>query len=424
MQLAARAATGAGVAEAPAPATRINLVAETAVTPASAAQGAGATNSTPQPDGELGRPLSEALRSIERAVKSVRIVPLLLVVGALWWGQTVLIPVVMSILVSYALEPAVARLETWRLPRLLGVPLLLAALIVGSAAAVYGLRGQVVAFGNRLPDAAHKLALTINREASGALAPMTKMRQAANELEQAATPGNPPRSRGEPTPVRIEEPTLFKWNDLFWQGSHGAIALAGQLFAITCLVYYLLVAGDTYKRKVVRIVGPSMSSKKTTVQILLEIDRQVARFLWARVLISVVVGAAVWLAFYFTGIEDAGVWAMLAALLFPIPVVGHVVVTIAAGLAGFVQFDSLVMASVTAGIMGTIAAVEGNVLTPWLMSRVGDMNAAAVLVSLMFWGWLWGVWGLLLAVPITAAIKVVCERVDELNPFAEILKQE
>ena len=167
MQLAARAATGAGVAEAPAPATRISLVAETAVTPASAAQGAGATNSTPQPDGELGRPLSEALRSIERRRQSrIRIVPLLLVVGALWWGQTVLIPVVMSILVSYALEPAVARLETWRLPRLLGVPASRRTHRRQRGGRVRGLRGQVVAFGNRLPDAAHKLALTINREAS------------------------------------------------------------------------------------------------------------------------------------------------------------------------------------------------------------------------------------------------------------------
>jgi len=188
-----------------------------------------------------------------------------------------------------------------------------------------------------------------------------------------------------------------------------------------CLTYYLLVAGDTYKRKVVHMVGPSMSSKKTTVQILMEIDRQVARFLWARAFISGVVAVAVWVAFRLLGVEDPGIWALLSALLFPIPVVGHVIVTLAATVAGFLQFDSLGMAAAVGSVTGLIAGIEGNLLTPWLMSRVGDMNAAAVFVSLMFWGWLWGVWGLVLAVPITAAVKVLCERVDELNPIAEML---
>ena len=74
-------------------------------------------------------------------------------------------------------------------------------------------------------------------------------------------------------------------------------------------------------------------------------------------------------------------------------------------------------------VVAILGAFEGNVLTPWLMIRVGEMNAVAVFVSLLFWGWLWGVWGLLLAVPITAAIKAVCERIDDLAPVAELLRE-
>jgi predicted PurR-regulated permease PerM len=166
------------------------------------------------------------------------------------------------------------------------------------------------------------------------------------------------------------------------------------MFAVLCLVYYLLAAGDLYKRKLVRMV-PTLSRKKITVEILAEIDRQIERFLLARVGISLLVGVVVWLAFRLLGLDEAGVWGVLSAVLFAIPIVGPTVVVVAATLAGFVQF----------------------------MSRVGEMNAVAVFMSLLFWGWIWGAWGLLLAVPITAAVKAVCERVPDFHAFAELLKE-
>jgi predicted PurR-regulated permease PerM len=374
-------------------------------------------------DARPARSLGELLTTIEETTTSLRLVPLLLVIALLWFAQAVLIPVVMSILVSNALEPAVARLEKWGVSRLIGVPVLLIALAAGCAAAVYPLRGQAITFANRLPEATRKITHAIRQQASDALNPVAKVREAATEIERATATGTQPRRPGEAAPVRIEEPP-FRANDWLLQGSHGALELAIQLVAIACLVYYLLIAGDSFKRKFVRIVGPSLSSKKMTVQILAEIDRQIARFLWARAVISLVVGAAMWLSLYALGVEEPGVWALLSAFLFTIPVVGHVVVTLSAAIAGFVQFNSLTMACTVGGVTGLIAALEGNWLTPWLMSRVGDMNAVAVFVSLMFWGWLWGIWGLLLAVPITAAVKVVSERVDAFNPLAEILKSD
>ena len=366
------------------------------------------------------RPLREALGAIERAVGSMRVVPLLMVVGALWWGQAVIIPIVVSILASYALEPAVMRIERCGLPRAFGVPLLLFALVGGVGWTTYVLRGEAAAFAARLPEAAHKLAVAINHRESDTPGPVARMQEAANELEKAAATNRQPLKDAVAS-VRIEEPT-FKWGDWLWQGSHGVANMAGQLFAVVCLLYYLLVAGDMYKRKLVRIVGSSMSEKKTTVQLLAEIDRQIAQFLWTRVVISAAIGVAIWVAFYFLGLENPGVWAVLSAFLFAIPIVGPLLVILGAGLAGFVQYGSLGMGVAAAGVTAIIAALEGNVLTPLLMSHVGEMNAVAVFVSLMFWGWIWGIWGLVLAVPITAAAKAVCERIESLQPFAEFLK--
>jgi predicted PurR-regulated permease PerM len=196
----------------------------------------------------------------------------------------------------------------------------------------------------------------------------------------------------------------------------------GQMFAVLCLVYYLLAAGDLYKRKLVHLV-PTLSDKKITVEIFAEIDRQIERFLLARVAISAVVGIAIWIAFHLIGVEEAGVWGVLSALLFAIPIVGPTLIVIAAAVAAFMQFGSVGMTGVVAVLCVVIAALEGYLLTPWLMSRVGEMNAVAVFVSLLFWGWIWGAWGLLLAVPITAVAKAICERIPDLVPFAELLKE-
>jgi predicted PurR-regulated permease PerM len=348
----------------------------------------------------------------------LRSIAVLVFVAVLWWAQDVVIPVVVSVLVSYALEPAVARLERWHVRRVFGVPILLAALTMGTLGGAYALRGQATAFADRLPGAAHDLARAIRRRVPGHASTMARMQQAANELERAtATP--PPDGV---TSVRVEQPT-FKWNDWVWQGSHSAIELGAQLFAILCLVYYLLVAGDLYRRKIMRIVGPSLTEKRVTLEILGEIERQIERFIWARVLISAIVGVAVWVTFLLMGLEQPGVWGVLSALFFSVPFVGPTIIVLCAGIAGFLQFDSFDMAAAAFGVSLVIAAIEGNVLTPLLMSRVGEMNAVAVFVSLMFWGWLWGIWGLLLAVPITAAIKAVCDRIDDLNGFAELLRE-
>lgn len=357
----------------------------------------------------------------ERAARRWRIVPALAVVVALWAGKVLLIPIVLSILISYALEPLVARLEQWHVPRALAVPILLIALLGAGGAGAYGLRGEAVAFVNRLPTAAHTVAEAIQGATRGTPGAVSKVQAAARELELAARGAAQKRTPDGITAVRIDEPT-FKWSDWLWQGSHGAMEFAAQMVAVLCLVYYLLAAGDMYKRKLVRIV-PTLSDKKVTVDILAEIDRQIERFLLARVLISLIVGTVIWISFRLLDVELAGMWGVLSAVLFAIPIFGPTLVVIAAAIAAFLQFGSAGMAAAVGGLCVVIAAVEGNVLAPWLMSRLGAMNAVAVFVSLMFWGWIWGAWGLLLAIPIMAAAKAVCERIPDLFAFAELLKE-
>jgi predicted PurR-regulated permease PerM len=374
------------------------------------------SDGTPSAPPEVSTPASPERRP------AIRLVPALLVIGALWWGQLVLIPLVLSVLISYALEPFVSRLVSVRIPRPLAVLVLLSTLLCVVGFGIYSLRVEAVAFVEQLPDAARTVREVLQptrRDQPGAVA---KVQQAAQELEKAAREAAGPRAPTGATPVRIEEPT-FRWSDYVWQGSRGALQLAGQLFVVLCLVYFLSASGDLFKRKLVRFAGPSLSQKKITLHIVEEIDRQIERFLMARLFISLVVGLVVWIGFRWLGLREAGIWGVVAAVLFAVRYVGPAVVTIGATVAGFVQFGSLSMAGAAGGLALTIAAIEGNVLAPWLLSRAGRMNAVAVFVSLLFWGWIWGVWGLFLAVPMMAAAKAVCERIDDLSSYAEWLKE-
>jgi len=363
-------------------------------------------------------PLDSELPPPERSWIATIAIPLMLIV-ALWWAQTVVIPVVISLLVSYALEPTIARLEFLRLPRAVGVPLVLLLLLFAIGSGIYGLRSEAQALAYRLPEGAHTIAQVVRTKTAGASGPWARMQQAAKELENAAGTRQA-RSTDGVQAVRIEEPT-FRWSDWFWQGSHGLFAFITQLIVVICLSYYLMISGDAFKRKLVRLVGPSLSDKKRTLEILSEIDRQIGRFIWVRAAISAIVGAAVWLTFRGLNLEDAAVSAVIAGLLFTIPLVGPAIVILGAGTAAVLQTGSIGTALTASGICAAIAAVEGNLLGPWLLGKVGRMNAVAVFVSLLFWGWLWGAWGLVLAVPITAAIKAVCERVEDWNGFAELL---
>ena len=290
------------------------------------------------------------------------IVPCLAVVAALWWAQVVLIPLVVGVLGSYALEPLVLLLERRRVPRLLAVPLLLVVLTGAIGGSLYALRGEAVSFANRIPIAAHTIAQAIERTRIGTPGTMAKVQDAARELESATNKATAKPPSDGVTAVRIQEPT-FKWSDWVWQGSNHAMALAGQLFAVLCLVYYLLASGDLYKRKLVRIV-PTLSEKKVTVEILEEIDRQIERFLVARVAISAVVGLAIWMSFRLLGIDAPGVWGVLAAFLFAVPIVGPTIIVIAAAIAAFVQFGSAGMTAAVVAVCVAIGALEGNALTP------------------------------------------------------------
>jgi predicted PurR-regulated permease PerM len=190
---------------------------------------------------------------------------------------------------------------------------------------------------------------------------------------------------------------------------------------VVFLVFFLLLAGDTFKRKLVRLTGPSLSKKKITVTILDDINGSIQKYMVMLLTTNVLVGLLAWVAFRWMGLENAGAWAVAAGMLHIIPYFGPALTAGAIGMAAFMQFDSFSMALLAAGTSLAIATLVGTFITTWMTGKIAKMNAAAIFISLLFWGWLWGVWGMLLSIPIIVIVKVVSQHVEQLQPVAELL---
>lgn len=338
-------------------------------------------------------------------------------------ASAVFIPLLLGVMLSYALGPLVNRIEGLRVPRALGAGLLIGSLVGGLVWSAYAIGDDAVALVESLPAATQKVREAV-RAQRGRESTIDKVQRAAADLEQAAQDGavvRPASPRGV-TRVSIER-ARFDIKDYLWSGTLGAAASLGQALVVVFIAYFVLASGDSFRRKLAKIAGPTFARRRVTVQALDEIGTQIHRYLLVQLFTSALVGLVTWIAFALIGLEHAAVWGVVAGLLNFVPYLGSLVVAGGASLVAFVQFGSLDMALAVAAIVLGIHVVSGNLLTPWLTSRTNRLNAVCVFVGVLAFGWLWGVWGLLLGVPVLTSLKAVCDRVEGLQPIGELLGQ-
>ena len=341
---------------------------------------------------------------------------------ALHAAGVVIIPVLLGMAVSYALNPVVDRLERLRIPRAVGAALLLCLLGSGAGWTVYSLSDDATTLIESLPDATQKVREVLHARRGSAESAIDKVQRAAAQLEQAAQEGGtavPASVRGV-TRVSIER-ARFDIKDYLWSGTLGFVAWTGQAVVVLFLSFFLLASGSRFRRKMVKIAGPTFAHKRITVQVLDEITAQIHRYLLAQLAVSVIVGLLTGLAFWGLGLEHPAVWGVAAGLLNLVPYIGGLALTGGAALVAFVQFGSPEMAMAVAGVSIVLHTLTGQLLTPWLNSRTSRLNALCAFVGVLAFGALWGVWGLLLGVPVLAAVKAVCDRVEGLQPIGELL---
>jgi predicted PurR-regulated permease PerM len=340
-------------------------------------------------------------------------------VYAVQWAQRFLIPLLFGVFIAYTLNPLVAWLERIRIPRPLGVTLVTLMILGSSAAVLNTLQSEFESIVEELPAATQKLSRLISSNVAGKPGTLQKMQAVATELEQAAA-GAEARRTVKKGLAATDRPNI-KVIDWIWAGSMGLLGFISQATMVILLVFFLLLSGDTFKRKLVKLTGPSLTRKKVTVHILEDINTSIQNYMFMLLVTNTLLALLMWITLRLIGLENAGAWAVVAGLLHIIPYFGPLLITIAVGLVAFLQFESLEMVLLVMGASLAIATLVGSVVTTWMTGRIARMNPAAVFVSLLFWGWLWGVWGLLLGVPVIVILKVVAERVEGMEAIAELL---
>jgi len=354
-------------------------------------------------------------QSLGRASSALVVLATLASLYALHVATAFIVPVVLAIILAYLLDPIVELLQRRHIHRAIGATLVLLSLLALALSGAYLLQGQVSSIVDRLPEIASKLSRSVGALMSGDDSVVQKVRRAATILSGT---GQLPAPRGAPVVV---ERTADNFSNMVWAGWVSAFALMAQSVVVLFLTWFLLLAGDMFKRKFIKMAGKTLSQKKINVHMLDEINRQVQRYMIMLLVTNASLGFCIYLLLKYLSIDNAGTWALVAAVLHLVPYFGSLVVAVCLGVAGFMQSGTLTVAGAAAGGSMVIATLIGNGMTTWMTGRLARMNPVAVFVSLLLFTWLWGTWGMLLAIPLAVIAKVVADHVEGLEVMAEFL---
>jgi predicted PurR-regulated permease PerM len=354
------------------------------------------------------------------ALTALIVLALLAVCAAARIAAPFLVPVVVGMLASYSLKPLVSTLERLHIPRALGAAVVLLVLTAAIGGGVFLLRDDAASALAELPNAARKIRLAAHETAQEPAGPMGHVRQAAAELNRAAAEA----AIGTAAPVAPPPSAPSQLQKWLSDQSAKALEVVVEIGIAGLVAYFLLAAGDTFRRKLVRVAGPTLAARRITVEILDEIDAQVQRYLMTMLIINTLIGIATWAILLAFGVEHAGLWGVVAAVLHIIPYAGSAATILATGVATFVQFENIGRAMIVAFSVGVAATLIGMGLSAWMLGRAFRMNSVAVFVALLFFAWLWGGWGLLVGVPLLAVVKTTCDRIPSLERFAVLLNDD
>lgn len=327
-------------------------------------------------------------------------------IAFLYFARDVAVPIVLATVVGMALHPPVRWLRRWHVPRPLGAAVVLGLVAVGLSLGFMHLSRPAVAWMSEGPEHLEE----VRERLRGLLRPAAQISETAEAVAKLGATEEPQ----EAVPVEVKEKglttTLFNWTS----------SLVMRLVETVVLVYLLLATGDHFMPKFIRLI-PTLRDKRSAVEISRDIQQRISTYLFSISLINLGFGAIVGAGFYFIGLPNPALWGAVAAILNFIPYFGPLLGTLMIWMVGILSFNSLAAALVPPAWYLLLHTVESNVATPFILGRRLTMSPVVIFVALIFWMWLWGITGALLSVPILVSLKVMCERIDALAPFSELL---
>ena len=329
-------------------------------------------------------------------------------------GSAFFVPLVLAVLMTYALAPPVDWLERAHLPRPVGTALVLACVAGAAGWVTLSLQDDAAALVDQIPRASRTLGESI-RSVAGGDGPLSRLREAARELESVteAVPAPARPVRRAPASEPPSAPTVLPAMVAMLRAQ--LTALFGVLIQIgtaTVMAFFLLSAGDHFRRTLMRTMGPSLARRRQTFRVLEDITQRLQRYLFTLVISNVLIALCAWGFFAWMGVEQPALWGALAGLFHVVPYIGTTVVAVASMVIGMAQFGSVGPALALGAGTVIIAGGIGNVAGTWLQGRACEIDPAVAIIALAAFGALWGGWGLLLALPILAVVKTIGDHIE------------
>lgn len=322
--------------------------------------------------------------------------------------RAILLPLVLALLLSYLLAPIVRFLKRLRIRPPFGAAILLLSLfgLIG-----YGVASLATPAAGWLEIAPYSLE-RLQWKLMPLKKPMEKVAQASNELDKITSPTTTPAKSGQT--VEVKQSGL---RDLLFVRTPEFIA---SLILLLILLYFLLASDGVFLMKLIKLM-PTLSDKKRAVTIAHEIEIHVSRYLLTITAINTGLGVAVGTVVGLLGLPNPILWGTMVAVLNFVPYLGALTGIICMTLAAVLSYDSFGYALLFPASYLIIATIEGNFVTPLVLGRSLTLNPVIVLLSLAFWGWMWGIAGVILAVPILAACKILFSHIEQTEALAEFL---
>lgn len=366
----------------------------------------------PEGEEERPRPNIKKLREVLQGpfgVRSLSLTGLFLLAAfyTLFLARSFILPIVLALLLSFLLSPVVRFLHNkLRLPNGLAAALVVFGLLGGLGWGVYELAGPAYTWAEQAPRSLRRL----ERKLSDFKKPVQTMSKATQQMEKMTQVG----TGAEPRKVTVETESLGE--RMFSQATD--IVAGGMVMFI--LLFFLLASGDMFLRKLIRVL-PSLSDKKRAVEIARQIETEVSAYLSTITMINIALGLAVWGILSLLGAPNPLLWGVLAAVTNYLPYLGAIAMIAVLTMVGFLSFDELGRALLVPGSFVALNILESYIVTPMVLGRRLTLNPVVIFLALTFWGWLWGITGALLAVPIMVVFKIFCDHSEPLASIGEFL---
>jgi predicted PurR-regulated permease PerM len=368
------------------------------------------------PAGATGRPGSRRARLTDFLHKKFDIRSLVLtglfilaVFYTIYFVRAILLPLVLALLLSYLLRPIVRSIKKFRVQPPVSAAILLIALLSVFAYAVSYLATPAAGWLEKAPYSMQQL----QQKLLPLRKPLERVEQASGEIEKLGMPGETAKGRA-PETVEVKRHPVTEM--LFFRTPE--VVTSAVLLLI--LLYFLLASDGVFLNKMIKLL-PTLADKKTAVAIATEIEGQISRYLFTITLINIALGIVVGLAVGLLGLPNPVMWGAMVATLNFVPYLGPLTGIVCLMLGAVLTFPSFSYALLFPAVYLGLATLEGNFVTPWIMGRSLTLNPVIILLSIIFWGWMWGIAGIVLAVPILAAFKIFCSHIEGMKPLSEFL---